>query len=425
MTERKTTASPRNLRHFWYPISLSQDLVVGDDPVGLHILGDPIVMFRDPLSHKPVILADVCPHRSAPLSIGRVINGRLECKYHGWQFDTSGAVVHIPALQPDKSIPPQAKTRCYPVVEVDQMVWVWPGPPEMADPGLVPHLRALEEKTMPDSASIARAVDLDIDFTLMVENLLDPAHGPFTHDGTISKRGQQCPIQAETEVSDTDSIVTEFTELHHKEPRHWTAFHPPCHVFLNNDVNGRGWKVGIRLHCIPLRPGHMRLIFFNKRNFMNFLDRVPFVERITEKFVHKIVFQDYVVLRAQSIRLRQGANPWQNPIQVDFPPKKFRSWILSALKETVWFKGYSNDIEDLITSKSNNDCFASACDLYSALDESLLIPKQRGVDNRCYTNPKEVLAVVSSPKSTTLKNGSLIVVMLLIVAFLAYLQQSI
>jgi phenylpropionate dioxygenase-like ring-hydroxylating dioxygenase large terminal subunit len=422
MSEEKTSRSIKNLRHHWYPISFSKDLLVGDDPVSLHLLGDPIVLYRDPMSKKPVVLADVCPHRSAPLSLGKVVDGRLECKYHGWQFGADGKVQHIPALLPDKSIPPQARTKCYPVVETQSMIWVWPGPEAMADPGLIPDLRLTEHEGLPIKASSEEAMDLDVDFTLMVENLLDPAHLPFTHDGTISRRGRQCPLSAEMEVdSETDAIKTTFTQfLKGKKPRLINAaFYPPCTVVLNNTVTEGGWKVLNRMHCIPTRPGHMRLLFVLKRNFLLFLDHLPPVQSHFHGFIHKTVFQDYELLHGQSIRLKQGANAWQNPIQVDLPPKKFRSWIMIALKESsmqVWFKGYSADIEDIVSSNSkNNPCFASACDMYSALDEPHLVPKQRGVDNRAYTNPKEVLRIVNPKKS----NHSLwmIIVLILVTLF--------
>ncbi len=34
---------------------------------------------------------DICPHRGAPLSDGRVIKGDLSCPYHGWRFGGDGA----------------------------------------------------------------------------------------------------------------------------------------------------------------------------------------------------------------------------------------------------------------------------------------------------------------------------------------------
>ncbi|KAK3244991.1 hypothetical protein CYMTET_45420 [Cymbomonas tetramitiformis] len=42
---------------------------------------------------------DLCPHRLAPLSEGRINEeGDLECPYHGWSFDGCGTCVSIPQL---------------------------------------------------------------------------------------------------------------------------------------------------------------------------------------------------------------------------------------------------------------------------------------------------------------------------------------
>jgi phenylpropionate dioxygenase-like ring-hydroxylating dioxygenase large terminal subunit len=116
----------KNFREFWYPISQSSSLRNGD-VVGLHILGDPICLVRDK-SGKVACFSDRCAHRSAPLSIGRFVDEEFECKYHGWKYDTtSGNVVNIPALLPDRKIPINAKVYVYPVAEKYGLVWIWPG----------------------------------------------------------------------------------------------------------------------------------------------------------------------------------------------------------------------------------------------------------------------------------------------------------
>ena len=42
-------------------------------------------------------MSDVCPHRMAPLSQGRIDphSGCIECPYHGQQFDTKGGLFMI------------------------------------------------------------------------------------------------------------------------------------------------------------------------------------------------------------------------------------------------------------------------------------------------------------------------------------------
>ncbi len=85
-SELSVSSFPMDMRKFWYPISMSRDLKAGD-VVGLHILGDPICLYRD-RKGKAACLADRCTHRSAPLSIGAVRDEELECKYviDHWYF---------------------------------------------------------------------------------------------------------------------------------------------------------------------------------------------------------------------------------------------------------------------------------------------------------------------------------------------------
>ncbi len=58
-------------------------------------------------------LLDRCPHRNVPLSLGRVARtGRLECRYHGWQFDGSGRCRHVPGRKADDDNPERRAPAC-------------------------------------------------------------------------------------------------------------------------------------------------------------------------------------------------------------------------------------------------------------------------------------------------------------------------
>ena len=54
-------------------------------------------------------LADVCPHRGAPMHMGWVesVGGRdcIVCPYHGWAFDTEGTLRHVPAVESERESP--------------------------------------------------------------------------------------------------------------------------------------------------------------------------------------------------------------------------------------------------------------------------------------------------------------------------------
>ena len=197
---------PVDVRKQWYAVALSDDIPkaktgkVGRKapaPMSTSLLGDPLVLWRD-LSGTAYCVADKCPHRSAPLSLGKVNGdtGHVECIYHGWQMEgQSGKVVEIPAMMEDKSIPSNAKVQVYPLHEQDGVVYVWPGSAEDAQEAARPPRDTTDEGIAladPSSGFVmsTMCLDLPIDHALMVENLLDPAHVPFTHEGTIGSRNK-------------------------------------------------------------------------------------------------------------------------------------------------------------------------------------------------------------------------------------------
>ncbi|WP_163863888.1 Rieske 2Fe-2S domain-containing protein [Myxococcus eversor] len=78
---------PDVLRHF-HPVLPAASL--RKKPVRVEVAGRAYALFRD-AEGRPAALADKCPHRFAPLSKGRVRpDGRLQCPYHGWRFDSQG-----------------------------------------------------------------------------------------------------------------------------------------------------------------------------------------------------------------------------------------------------------------------------------------------------------------------------------------------
>ncbi len=48
---------------------------------------------------------DFCPHRGAPLSLGRVVDGKLVCGYHGLEMGCDGKTVAMPG-QRVRGFPP-------------------------------------------------------------------------------------------------------------------------------------------------------------------------------------------------------------------------------------------------------------------------------------------------------------------------------
>ena len=57
------------LRHHWYVVAEVDDLVGGEVPLAVRLLGVDYVVWRSPNGHL-VAAPDRCPHRESPLSIG-------------------------------------------------------------------------------------------------------------------------------------------------------------------------------------------------------------------------------------------------------------------------------------------------------------------------------------------------------------------
>jgi phenylpropionate dioxygenase-like ring-hydroxylating dioxygenase large terminal subunit len=113
----------------WYVAALSPDLKPGKME-HRELLAEPVLLGRTKAGVAYAI-RDICPHRAAALSAGRVkteADGResIECPYHGWRFGTDGACAAIPSLTADSEIDiSKVRVRRYPIVEQQGLVWIW------------------------------------------------------------------------------------------------------------------------------------------------------------------------------------------------------------------------------------------------------------------------------------------------------------
>src|SRR5687767_545575 len=81
--------------HYWIPFAISNQLVAGDAPLQVRLLGQNYVAFRAE-DGRVGFLDELCPHRRASLALGRVEGNGIRCIFHGWKMDVSGKVVEAP-----------------------------------------------------------------------------------------------------------------------------------------------------------------------------------------------------------------------------------------------------------------------------------------------------------------------------------------
>lgn len=112
-------ADPRS----WYPVVPSRHLRAGENIVAGFVNGEELALWRS--EHGTVqAWENRCPHRGTRLTLGRVLDGRLTCAYHGWEFEADTArCVAIPA-HPDMPAPPSVRVKTWRAAEAQGMVWV-------------------------------------------------------------------------------------------------------------------------------------------------------------------------------------------------------------------------------------------------------------------------------------------------------------
>jgi phenylpropionate dioxygenase-like ring-hydroxylating dioxygenase large terminal subunit len=173
---RSLSNTDRALRKCWHPVARPAE--VTEQPQRFLLLGDPWVLYR--AQGRIVAFMDRCPHRRAPLTLGHCEADTLQCAYHGWRFDSSGACVEIPALGLGATIPPAARlTPPAGLVESHGMVFLAPEEP-IAPLGAIPE--AADDTFVAGELPTLRA---RASAGLLADNFLDVAHFPFVHAGTF------------------------------------------------------------------------------------------------------------------------------------------------------------------------------------------------------------------------------------------------
>ncbi len=191
------------LRDQWYVAALSHEL--DRKPFSRQILGEHVALFRSE-SGRVVALADQCPHRGYPLSLGTIVGEHLVCGYHGFTFDCSGTCVAVPGQD---RIPSKADVRSYPVVEQGLWTWIWMGhgEPEHAKLPDTPWLVDTEHWS-----SVSGFAKIDAPFDLLVDNLLDLSHETYLHNGSIGTP-EVATTPIEVEVDEEIKVVRVFRHM--------------------------------------------------------------------------------------------------------------------------------------------------------------------------------------------------------------------
>ena len=168
------------LENAWYMAAWASE--IGDGLVEKTICDRKVLLYRKQ-DGTAVAIGALCPHRFAPLSFGKKIGDNVQCGYHGMEFGPHGACVHNP--HHGGHIAQAMKVPCWPLVERHGILWFWPGDAALADAALIPDFSCYET---PGFTTLRGVIDMQANYELVTDNLLDLTHGEFLHAGLLSSR---------------------------------------------------------------------------------------------------------------------------------------------------------------------------------------------------------------------------------------------
>ena len=247
-------------RAFWHPVGWSYEVAAA--PVAVMLLGQPMVVVRHPDGGVAAFF-DECPHRGAPLSLGKLDGEELVCAYHGWRFAADGSASCIPSLGADALIPSRARlTGPDGVCERYGIVWIALEPPRVS----IPLWPDGDDESLGEFAPTSHISEVLAAY--QTDNLLDASHFPFLH-GSLSTRN---PVIGNQETID----------------QHDLGFSTVQRKLADDNVGTEGWLryTLVAPFTVLLRSeepdGHLRQSFFqaiqpidDRHTRLFFLVRVP------------------------------------------------------------------------------------------------------------------------------------------------------
>lgn len=326
----------------WYVAGFASEL--DDGFVARTYLKNHVLMWRDGTG-KVVALQDRCPHRLVPLSTGKLVNGNIECGYHGLRFDGGGTCVFVPGQD---NVPKAAGVKTFPVAERHTLLWLWFGPTDLANEDLIPDLHWLNS---PGWEVASGYHHFKCDYRLINDNLLDLSHETYIHKHTIGN-GAVADAPVVSKVVD-GRVVRAHREMPDIEP-------PPMFAaVLGSKGNIHRWQVAIYmapginmteagfypvgtprekafvhrpLHLITPETEHTSHYFWSVPR--NFRLGEPEITAAMQKSVHHTFNEDMALVEMQDKRLQEEGMPQvpQMAVSIDIAPVQGRRLLNAMIK---------------------------------------------------------------------------------------------
>ncbi|KAF5843468.1 hypothetical protein DUNSADRAFT_15763 [Dunaliella salina] len=256
-------------RRVWMPASPTNMLDTAK-PNKITLLGKDLVAWFDAPSQSWEVVEDRCPHRFAPLSLGRIVDGQLLCSYHGWRFGKGGECTDIPQLPPGppKEAACKQKKACasaYPCTVSDGLLFVWM---DNSPEGLRASMLHKPYSSTAPSTFDWIMVQNPNDYTYWLEQGMDPSHAPWLHHGIGGfemNNATEMVSKAAPEVTLEGGFTWwhEGYETRNRGMRASRQFIPPYAIETRYDkqATGAASTQAFTSLVVPVKPGVSRTMF--------------------------------------------------------------------------------------------------------------------------------------------------------------------
>jgi len=169
----------------WYVIGEKTDFVI-NKPITATIWNKNYVVWKNE-NGSFVGLDDICSHKSAALSKGKVCNNNIVCPYHGYEFDEAGVLVKVPGICFRPS--PVYNVDKYQVVEKNGWVYL----NTYANASDFSENIFVEEEVQRNDSVVFLNMNFNCYSRILSENSLDVMHIGFVH--TFGNKKNPAPVE--------------------------------------------------------------------------------------------------------------------------------------------------------------------------------------------------------------------------------------
>lgn len=238
----------RYVLNVWYVAGWLDEL--GETGFLARTIADIPILFVRGDNGDVAALRDECPHRFAPLSLGKISSERVECGYHGICFDLKGKCV----ANPHGPVISALSVRTFPCVSAYRAIWVWLGDPDAADPAAIPPLEFVERSTRTSETHGYEPISAD--YQLCSDNILDASHADYLHAATLGGGSMTRAVSKVT--ADGDRVRVEWLAEKDVAPPALAAALPdgraPADVWISVDW----WAPGVMILRFGAAPAGRR-----------------------------------------------------------------------------------------------------------------------------------------------------------------------